>query len=139
MDFNFIKKLKFEQCKSLVYALNEDGYLIDAGNGRVAYNTFFSPREINALFNQTASLILLNIDGEKDLNEVFHYTYNTFFNEQISLEQYLYDFMDTINKLEHLGIIISLVELNRAESIKKHLRKTINMKRNFLNDIFYLD
>ncbi|MCL2561471.1 MAG: hypothetical protein FWE10_04005 [Rikenellaceae bacterium] len=123
MNFAEIKKMRFLDSKDLVFEVSDRGYITQAKENMLSYNTFFSNPEINVLLNVTASVILIRIDGKRTLENVFKETFDMF--ENVTPEQYICDFMDVINHLERSGIIYSTTEKKRHIRIRKTTRKAL--------------
>lgn len=119
MDFSDVKLMRFNDLKNLVYEVSEKGYILDVGDDKISYQTFFSPPILNTLLNQTASIILLHIDGKTKLGDILDNTYSIF-EGTVGKNTYICDFMDTINKLERGGIIYSKTERERCNNVKIH-------------------
>lgn len=126
-----IKKMRFFDIKDVVFEISERGYIINSGEDTISYNTFFVYPEVNALLNRTASILLLKLDGIRTIFEIFSETFEVY--EGVTEDDYICDFMDTINHLERSGIIYSISERERYDKIRNNSRKALLSHLRVLN------
>lgn len=131
MNSREIKKMRFLDIKDVVFEISERGYIINSGEDTISYNTFFVYPEVNALLNSTASFILLKIDGLRTIYDIFSETFKMY--EGVTEDDYICDFMDTINRLERCGIIYSITERERYDKIRNNSRKALLSHLRVLN------
>lgn len=131
MNPSEIKKMRFLDIKNVVFEISERGYIINSGEDTISYNTFFVYPEVNALLNRTASFILLKLDGIRTIFEIFSETFEMY--EGVTEDNYICDFMDTINHLERSGIIYSITERERYDKIRNNSRKALLSHLRVLN------
>lgn len=124
MNLNKIKKMRFLDLRDIVFEISERGYIINTGEDTISYNTFFVYPEVNVLLNRTASSILLKIDGIRTIAEIFSETFKMY--EGVTEEDYICDFMDTVNHLERSGVIYSITERKRYDKIRNNSRKALH-------------
>lgn len=126
-----IKKMRFFDMKEIIFEISERGYIISTGEDAISYNTFFVYPEVNAVLNRTASSILLKIDGTHPISEIFDETFEMY--EGVTEEDYICDFVDTINHLERSGIIYSILERKRYDKVRENSRKALQRHLRALN------
>lgn len=131
MNFREIKKMRFVDLKNIIFEISERGYIVNIGEDMVSYNTFFVYPEVNALLNYTASSILLKIDGIRTIAEIFSETFKMY--EGVTEDDYICDFIDTINHLERSGVIYSITERKRYDNIRNNSRKALQNHLRALN------
>ena len=123
--------MRFLDLNDIIFEISKSGYITDVGNGILSYNTFFSRYQMDTLLNVSASIILLNIDGKSALSQVFTRTLELY--EDLKEDVYLCDFMDTINRLERMGIIYSTTEKMRYNKINEIIETAFDNSLSKLN------
>lgn len=124
MNLNEIKKMRFLDLKNIIYDISERGYIINTNENTYSYSTFLQNIDTDVLLNSSASTILLKVNGVRKLGEIFSETFEMY--EGVTEADYICDFMDTINLLEHSRIIYSVPEKKRYDRIRKNSRKALH-------------
>jgi hypothetical protein len=135
MNKNEILELTYKYRKNIVFEMNSDGYVYKNGNTLI-YTTFLQYPSISLLLNESAKIIFLSFDGKRTLEETFENSYEYF--EDISKENYFFEFMVTFHMLEKSGVLCSKLELEHRLSVKNKKTQAFNKcYSEMMNKSFY--
>lgn len=123
--------LSFKYRKNIIFDINPSGYFIPNGN-ILLYSIFFGPPIQTVALNITSQIMLLAFNGERTLQEAFEYSFEHF--ENISKNEYFYDFMQVVNRLERSKILISKADEKYYNNIINNKRETLKHYQQFLEN-----